>query len=114
MQYRSNNIVVDIATYSTSPYGCIQMRAIFYFAMAALEGEESQRNRLVTIYYGVGQTKIISGRAAEYYKQTAATPWGVGGFHCCADNNVLTPALQFLCKGFGKKILCRARFHAGK
>jgi hypothetical protein len=87
------------------------MRVIFFFTMAALQDE---RKRMVGIYYGVDQEKVVSGRTSEYYKSMTALPWGAVAFHYCKDNSLLTPGVQFLGKALEKRLLCRSRFHVGK
>jgi hypothetical protein len=92
----------------------LQMRAIFYFSMAALQDKESQVNGTVVVYYGVGQQKVYSGRPYEYIKTGLAIPFCAVACHYCKDSSVLDSAVQFIYKAFESRILCRARFHMGK
>jgi hypothetical protein len=93
------------------------MRVLFYFWMAALKDEESQRKGMVSIYFGVGQKTTIPGRTIEYCKLATAVPWGAVALHHCNDDvmgTILKPVVQFLGRLLESKILCRARFHDGK
>ena len=82
--------------------------------MVALQDEETQKRGVVGIYYGVGQTVTVPGRAAENWKSFKALPWRIVAFHYCVDNAQLHKnPLFWLGNAFQNKVVGRFRLHAG-
>jgi hypothetical protein len=94
----------------------LQMRVLFYMALSGgLHDEESQKRGIVSVYYGIGQTKFFAlHRPFEYIKLNKAAPVRVVALHACSDNPAIKASEEVLCRAMDGKTLSRYRLHVGK
>ena len=77
-----------------------------------MKDEENQKNGVVVIYYGVGQTER-KNRTSLYWKLWWGLPLRHVGMHHCQDTSVLNPVHVIMTKLMENDPLCRFRFHTG-
>jgi hypothetical protein len=81
--------------------------------MVALQDEESQRRGFVMVYYGLGQKKLVRGRALEILKSWWATPLRIVAGHFCSKTNAMHPAVRLMFYAMECNLFCRFRCHFG-
>jgi hypothetical protein len=94
-----------------------QIRAMWYLAMATLEGDDdAQRNGFVFVRYSIGiqhYTKKQLDHVMRASFLTRAMPLQAKGFHFCYDDEHLRPVLSAIQMYVGKQTRMRFRTHFG-